>query len=175
MFQATMLQREFFSRVDSDDTPELRALQERFNTLEVKESDAREKAEETSSEDAGVLKAIEEAEERKKKSELQLTELENRRNFHRSEAEALRPEVEGLAAKVQTSIEAYKGSEDFEEENARSYLRGFWYGNEMAHKAHPSWEFNLGGILMPEEVVVPLRRIQAKEAMRGEGSSRAKE
>ena len=169
-----MLQREFYSRVDSDDTPELRALQERFNTLEMKESDVKEKAEETSSEDAGVLKAIKEAEERKKKSELQLTEFENRRNFHRSEAEALRPKVEGLAAKVQTSIEAYKGSEDFEEEKAYSYLKGFCYGNEMAHNAHPSWEFNLGSIFMPEEVAAPLRRIQAKEAMGGEGSSRTK-
>src|SRR3954470_23365963 len=169
-----MLQREFYSRVDSDDTPELRALQERFSTLEMKESDIREKVGETSSEDAGVLKAIEEAEERKKKSELQLTELESRRNFHCSEAEALRPEVEGLAERVRTSIEAYKSSEDFEEEKAYSYLRGFWYGNEMAHRAHPSWEFNLGSIFMPEEVAVPLRRIQAKEAMKGEGSSRTK-
>ena len=75
---------------------------------------------------------------------------------------------------MRTSIESYKSSEDFEEENARSYLRGFWYGNEMAHRAHPSWEFNLGSIFMPEEVAVPLRRIQAKEATRGEGSSRTK-
>src|SRR3954469_24724342 len=169
-----MLQREFYSRVDSDDTPEVRALQERLGTLEMKETDIKEQLKDVSTEDEGILKAIEESKERMEKGKLRLGELESQRDFHRSEAEALRPEVERLAEKVRTSIESYKGSEDFEEENARYFLKGFWYGSEMAHRAHPSWEFNFGGILMPEEVAVPLRRIQGKEAMRGEGSSRTK-
>ena len=160
--------------MESDTTPEVRALQERFKTLEMKELDIKEQIEEASTEDVGILSAIEESNKKIEEEKLRFAELERKRDFQRSEVESLRPKVEELAERVKTSIESYKGSEDFEEENARSYLRGFWYGNAMAHKAHPSWEFNLGGILMPEEVAVPLRRIQAKEAMRGEGSSRTK-
>src|SRR3954471_7781067 len=132
-----MLQREFYSRVESDTTPEVRALQERFKTLEMKELDIKEQIEEASTEDVGILSAIEESNKKIEEEKLRFAELERKRDFQRSEAEALKPEVEGLAERVKTSIESYKGSEDFEEDKARSYLKGFWYGTEMARKAHP--------------------------------------
>src|SRR5438045_7935309 len=98
-----------------------------------------------------------------RKGRLYLEELEGQRDLVKAEVEALRPGTEELAEGMQASIEAYKRSEEFEEEHARYFLNGFWYGSDVAHRTYPSWEFDFGGIRMPNEVTVSLCRVRDRK------------
>ena len=146
----TQLQHEFYSRIDLSDTPEILSLQERLEMRRREVASLTDKLEDLSVWNEDVLKALEASKETVRKERLDLEELKRERSLYQAKVEALRPGARELEEEVQASIEAYKQSEEFEEQHARYFLDGFYYGSDMAKSTYPSWEFDFGGILLPD-------------------------
>lgn len=71
--------------------------------------------------------------------------------------------AEKLLKEEEAGISAFMGSEEYEEIQALYFMDGFWYGDSLARKKYPTWDFNFETLLIPDEVSEPLSRALERE------------
>lgn len=131
------MQHQLYSRIVFEGSLEIESLLGRLNTKEAELATAVDRFDDFSLANKRVKAAQEDANKDFKETSIRQQRVLVEKEEFALDLEKKRAVIQRLQEEKETAISSFKGSEEYKEIHARHFLNGFWYGDSLAHKAHP--------------------------------------